>query len=248
MATDWTAILPSLLADEAAGMSARQIATKHQLLPGSVYRALKRAKPVDTETSVETGNAETGKQGVSESPVAKDEDGEAETASASFQHNQGKPLQSVKKSADNAPVQPQSQLDIDRDEARKALRAIVSGKLEGSAQQMAAIRLLLKDELDPETEVNPYAGIPTDELALRIMTLAGSVLGLSRLSRVMRQESQGGMMDLGLDYVPPDEIASEVVVPTRVEVTRVETLKVEAESSEADKAGPVQAFGVESLE
>lgn len=250
MATDWPAILPSLQADEAAGMTIRAIAAKYQLPPGSVGRWLfkSRAKAETVIQEAGVSPRQETPETVIQGQVAQDEVEQGETGTASQSSNQHQPLQSVKKSADNEPVQPQSQLDIDRDEARKALRAIVSGKLEGSAQQMAAIRLLLKDELDPETEVNPYAAIPTDELALRIMTLAGSVLGLSRLSRVMRQESQGGMMDLGLDYVPSAEIASEVAVPTRAEVTRVETLEVEAATSEVAKAGPVQAFGVESLE
>lgn len=254
MATDWPAILPSLQADEAAGMTIRAIAAKYQLPPGSVGRWLfkSRAKAETVIQEAGVSPRQETPETVIQGQVTQDEVEQGEIGSASQSYNEDKPktLRSVKaiKGASSDEEEAAPDEFIDKKAARRMMNRSIRGEVELDTQQSQMIKAALKDELEPEQEVNPYAGIPTDELALRIMTLAGSVLGLSRLSRVMRQESQGGMMDLGLDYVPSAEIASEVAVPTRAEVTRVETLEVEAATSEVAKAGPVQAFGVESLE
>jgi hypothetical protein len=96
-----------------------------------------------------------------------------------------------------------SPLESARTHARKLLSDAVSGLADPSAQQIAAARLLLKDELEPAGEgASPYAGIPDDELGLRALTLAVSVLGLVRVTAILREEGKRQTLDLGLDWAP----------------------------------------------
>ena len=94
----------------------------------------------------------------------------------------------------------------DRAAARRALQGIVSGRVVAKAGQMMAIRLILKDELEPERAPNPYAGIAETELAERIVVTACSVLGVKRLTEILMGLAKLGEADVlhGLEAFEPD--------------------------------------------
>lgn len=87
-------------------------------------------------------------------------------------------------------------LASDRKAARKALQDIVTGRKEAKPGQMAAIKLLLQDEIEPERDPNPWAGLPEDELAERVVVTAASVLGVKRLTDVLVRLAQRGEADV----------------------------------------------------
>ena len=124
------------------------------------------------------------------------------------------------------------------------------GRVELTAQQTALIRLLLKDELEPETERNLYAGRHTEELAERALVLAVSVLGLVRVAAQLRELGRAGMLDLGLDWEPPkDEIPT--VIEHDEKTPLVETLDAPAPQPvvfKAPSAIPGISSEVESLD
>lgn len=99
-----------------------------------------------------------------------------------------------------------SGLDRDRLSARRALKAIVSGKMTAKPGQMMGIKMILKDELEPEKAPNPYAGIAETELAERMIVTACSVLGVKRLTEILMGLAKLGEADVlhGLEAFEPD--------------------------------------------
>lgn len=116
------------------------------------------------------------------------------------QANPTSPLDSnlTDKEASNPP----QGLDLARTKARELISDAVSGRADPSAQQIAAARMLLKDELEPKQEGNAFSGIPTEELAERALVLAVSVLGLVKVAAQLREMGKAGTLDLGLGWTP----------------------------------------------
>lgn len=196
---DWPALLPLLQEDQKAGLTIREIANKHHLPSGSVGRWLLKSR-LKAEAIQSPG----------ESPI-RDE------LSQAIQEKNGEERESV------ASVPEASQLEKDREAARQAMRDGLSGKKELSSQQTAIIRLLLKDELEPETERNLYAGRPLEELAERSLVLTVSIFGLVKTAALLRELSKAGTLDLGLDWSPEQDPPTPVPEPTAPpEVEQVE--------------------------
>ncbi len=111
------------------------------------------------------------------------------------------PVQAVPITPPSAPLPPAdpvtagASLDASRIAARMLLHNALTGASEVSAQQIAAARLVLKDELEPE-RVNPYSGIPEAELAERCIVMACSIMGVERVSEILRQLAHEGMADV----------------------------------------------------
>lgn len=148
---------------------------------------------------------------------------------------------------------PLSALEKTREAARLQLHKIAVGEVEGDASQMAALRLLLKDELEPETERNLYAGRSVEELAERSLVLAVSVLGLVKVAAQLRELAKAGTLDLGLDWEPP-KVAQIEAVAERVTETVTPALDDSAAGETAEKAVTpsaavsVDRSGVETLD
>ena len=87
-------------------------------------------------------------------------------------------------------------LAADQRSARVALKGIVTGRKIAKPGQMAAIKMLLQNELEPEKAPNPYTGQSEDELAERMIVTACSVLGIKRLTEVLMQLAKLGEADV----------------------------------------------------
>lgn len=232
----WKVNLEAIRADRQAGMSFPALSAKYGVNAGSIARELnpKPAKPAaKPDDATLDGSTQREVQGLE----ARER---LDTASAS--------------QVSNAPTAPKDDsLLIDKAAARRTMNRAIQGKVDLSAQQSAMIRLALKDELEPEVEANPYAGTPTEELALRALTLAVSVLGLVRVAALLRSEAKAGTLDLGLDYEPPAEMQTESNVleaakqlPSSYEATVLEEREtVEVKEDRKTSRG---ALTVETLE
>lgn len=91
---------------------------------------------------------------------------------------------------------PSATLDDSRTAARRLLHDALTGAVDPTAQQVAAARLVLRDELEPSEERNPYAAFPEDELAERVLTLAASVLGVARCTEILSDLAKAGTADV----------------------------------------------------
>lgn len=131
------------------------------------------------------------------------------------------PKEQTRKTAETSDAQ-ETELQNDRKAARELMRKALKGKVELSAQQTSLIRLLLKDELEPEAEKNPYAGIETEELGLRALTCAVSVLGLQRVSMILSAQAKAGTLDLGLNWEPEEakQQREQALLPPSQELTQ----------------------------
>ena len=94
----------------------------------------------------------------------------------------------------------------DRNAARRALREIVTGRQLAKAGQMQGIKMLLADELEPEKDANPYSGIPEDELAERMVVTACSILGIRKLTDVLKRLALAGEADVLTGFVPDADV------------------------------------------
>lgn len=116
--------------------------------------------------------------------------------------NQAPTRQDDKAEPDKEGSNPPQGLELARTQARKLISDAVSGRADPSAQQIAAARMLLKDELEPKQDGNAFSGIPTEELAERALVLAVSVLGLVRVAALIRERAKERTLDLGLGWTP----------------------------------------------
>ena len=234
MPTDWPAILSTLQEDEKAGLTVRAIASKHNLPPGSVHRWLTKAKrQAIPETLDGTVRRET-----DVSPI------QVETTQARRQKDDAE--------SDYESSVDLSELESDRKLARKMMRDGISGRITLTAQQTTLIRLILKDELEPENDRNLYAGRDTTELAERSLVLLVSVLGLVKVAAIIRELSKAGTLDLGLEWQPDgkDEPLGEALAdaPKVEEVEQIEPARpqpIAVQAPEAPKVdfGDVQTIG-----
>lgn len=169
---DWTVLKPQVQALRDEGLSWAQVAKRVSVPVESVYAACRPKK-----LKLPKADTQSLSQTLPTSPV--DSVGQLGEAS-------------------NPPVG----LDLARTKARELISDAVSGRADPSAQQIAAARMLLKDELEPKQEGNAFSGIPTEELAERALVLAVSVLGLVRVAALIRERAKAGTLDLGLGWTP----------------------------------------------
>lgn len=253
MPTDWPAILPTLKADEASGLGIREIARKYNLPSGSVARWLRKptaSLPLQSDAASQDASL---KRDTTQGLKHGNEGAQSVTITPNVTLDGSVPRQRPAISPAEPPsFQPAAvtQLEIDREAARKAMRDGLAGKIELSAQQTALIKLLLKDELEPETERNLYAGRSTDELGERALVLSVSVLGIRKVAEMIRDLSKAGTLDLGLEWEPKAE--REELPPVAEAVDKVESIvewtKPTSVTSSV-KAGPTPELGgVESLD
>lgn len=242
MPTDWPAILPTLKADQQAGLGVQAIAQKYGLPKGSVSRWLNKPETVKLDDTVSA-------KPLDETRAAdSNEDSQSVTITPNVTLDGSVPRQRPAISPFEPPsFQPAAvtQLEIDREAARKAMRDGLAGKIELSAQQTALIKLLLKDELEPETERNLYAGRSTDELGERALVLSVSVLGIRKVAEMIRDLSKAGTLDLGLEWEPKAE--REELPPVAEAVDKVESIVEWTKPSVTVKPTP-ELGGVESLD
>lgn len=193
-------VIEALKADLAEGLTYRAISAKRAIPLGTLsvwLKPLKAGQTIGPQT-----DRHTDRQRPSESVGPVDGTIQTETPSASLQ------------------VIPPTELEKARAEARKALGDIAAGRVSGDASRMAALRLLLKDELEPETERNLYAGRSSEELAERSLVLAVSVLGVRKVSALMRSLAQSETLDLGLEWAPSaNDVLESAATPQSLETT-----------------------------
>ena len=249
MPTDWKALLPDLKADVALGKGIRQIALERNLPFGSVARWLRKPEIDTVAQSAGVSVTQTPSDSATQEKVEALEG--TGTASAPLQSTPS-PLQPVRPSPEQSP------LEIARQAARQSLIDIASGRVEGDASRMAAIKLLLKDELEPEVESNPYVGQPTEELGLRAITLAVAVLGLNAVAKIIRDQARAGTLDLGLDWTPLSAVPEAVALTPEAVGRAVESVNTDErpeagdglrvrQSEPARVTAEREVYGVETL-
>ncbi len=229
-------VLEALKTDQAAGLTHRQLAAKHNVPFGSIARWL---KPPVIQTLSESVNQAI--QVESSEPASENTESPKGTESTSLPPS----------TPFVQPTASLTQLEEDREAARQAMRAGIAGKwpdgrkCELSTQQTALIKLLLKDELEPEAERNLYAGRSTDELAERSLVLAVSVLGLRKVAELLRTLGKAGTLDLGLEW-SPDGAMGEAAVERVESVAPAEAVAL-VSAVPVETAPRVHDSGVESL-
>lgn len=193
-ADELRANLETIKARLAAGETLTALAKEFKVNKGTMFRVLNPPKR-------ETGDNKDPKRTVTTSANAGEQEGKLEAESSDVQ---------------------ESELKSDRQAARKLMRKALNGKVDLTAQQTALIRLLLKDELEPEAEKNPYAGIETEELGLRALTCAVSVLGLHRVSVILSTQAKAGTLDLGLNWEPDEakQVSAPQLLPASQELAQ----------------------------
>lgn len=160
--------------DLAEGLTYRAISAKRGIPLGTLALWLPALK-VKPQTDKQTPDGQIDKQAFPESLQGSKAKGQGRSSETGFQ----------------APSD-----HLDKASARKTLNEIALGHREGDASQMAALKLVLKDELEPETESNPYAGTPEEELGERALVLACSVLGYRSVVARLRELGKAEMLDL----------------------------------------------------